>query len=298
MKNIMLTVLAVSLISCASTANMGNVVSFDDAIRDVTNNFAENIPAGSRIAILNFSSPSVRFSDFVVEELSTSLINRKSFVVVERKELDLVRKETKFQLSGDVSDETAKSIGKMLGAEYVIAGSFVNLKSFYRIRFAAINVESSAREAASSFDISAKDTSIGVFFEATRPASQSAGINGRWVYFDEDNVAFMLEFNGENYIFSASDAWFTKEELESFLTGKSALDFDEVYMGTITLTDSTIFLHYTGEDAEELKEWLKEGEGIFGFLEVELKYQRNGDRLTVSGVKDFNESGTFTFEKK
>ncbi|MDR1315911.1 MAG: CsgG/HfaB family protein [Spirochaetales bacterium] len=298
MKNILLTVFTISLISCVSTANMDNMVSFDDAIRNASNNFVENIPAGSRVAILNFNSPSVRFSDFVTEELSTSLINRKSFVIVERKELDVVRKEMKFQLSGEVSDETAKSIGKMLGAEYVISGSFVDLRSFYRIRFVAVNVESSAREAASSFDISAQDTSINAFFEAPRPESQSTGINGRWVYFDEDNEAFMLEFNGENYIFSASDAWFTKEELESFLAGKNALDFDVVCLGTVTLTDKTIFLHYTGDDLENLKEGLDEGEGIYGFLEIELKYQKNGERLTVSGVKGFNESGTYTFVKR
>jgi TolB-like protein len=117
----------------------------------------------------------------VIEELYTNLVNRSSLVIVDRKELDVVNKELIFQASGEVSDESAQSIGKMLGAEYVISGSIVDLKGSYRIRFAAINVESARREAASSYDISANDRNISAFFvKPDNSSSQKVSpINGR-----------------------------------------------------------------------------------------------------------------------
>jgi hypothetical protein len=47
-----------------------------------------------------------------------------------------------FQLSGEVSDETALSIGKMLGAQTIISGSIDLLGDVYRLRIRAIDVQS------------------------------------------------------------------------------------------------------------------------------------------------------------
>jgi hypothetical protein len=46
-----------------------------------------------------------------------------------------------FQLSGEVSDETAQSIGKMLGAQTVISGNIATVGNFYRLGIRAIKVE-------------------------------------------------------------------------------------------------------------------------------------------------------------
>jgi TolB-like protein len=288
--------LAILLIACASAGKTEDTISFDAAIINATNNFSANLPDGSRVAVLNFTSYSSRFSDFVIEELYTNLVNKSSFIVVDRKELNIVSKELKFQASGEVSDESAQSIGKMLGAEYVISGSIVDLKGFYRMRFVAINVETARREAASSYDISANDRNISAFF--ARPDSSSSSrkvssIDGRWTYFIEDEIGIILEFNGEDYIFSISDAWFSKQEFEAHLAGKQTLDFDIVCLGTVTLTDSTMFLHYNGEETED---W-PEGEAIYYFLGIELKYKISGDRLIVSGIQDLTESGNVIFTK-
>lgn len=295
-KAVLLIALTILLIACASVGKTEGTISFDDAIINATNNFETNLPNGSRVAVLNFTSYSTRFSDFVIEELYTSLVNRSSFIIVDRKELDVVNKELEFQASGEVSDESAQSIGKMLGAEYVISGSMVDLKGSYRIRFAAINVESARREAASSYDISANDRNISAFFVKpdNSSAQKASSINGRWIYFIEDEVGIILEFNGEDYIFSISDAWFSKQEFEAYLSGKQNLDFDVVCLGTITLTDSTMFLHYNGADAE----YFPKGEAIYSFLGIELNYKISGDRLIISGIFDLTESGNIIFTKK
>jgi len=49
-------------------------------------------------------------------------------------------------MSGDVSDETAQSIGKFLGAGLVITGQLTPLGGTYRYRTSAIHVEKATRD--------------------------------------------------------------------------------------------------------------------------------------------------------
>jgi TolB-like protein len=67
---------------------------------------------GTTVAVVNFSSPSAIFSDHVIEELIGELVKGKKLVVVDRRNLELIRAEMKLQLSGYVSDESMLSIGK------------------------------------------------------------------------------------------------------------------------------------------------------------------------------------------
>jgi len=43
--------------------------------------------------------------------------------VVDRQQLDLIRAELNFQMSGEVSDESAQSIGQMLGVQSIMSGT-------------------------------------------------------------------------------------------------------------------------------------------------------------------------------
>jgi formylglycine-generating enzyme required for sulfatase activity len=76
------------------------------------------------------------------------LVSARKLIVVDRSNLELIQEEMNFQLSGEVSDESAQAIGKKLGAQYIITGSFTGLGGTYRFRVYALNVESAARETA------------------------------------------------------------------------------------------------------------------------------------------------------
>ncbi|MDR1637290.1 MAG: CsgG/HfaB family protein, partial [Treponema sp.] len=62
------------------------------------------------------------------------------FKVVDRKSLDAIKSEQNFQYSGEVDDDSAVSIGKMLGASIVITGSVSGSGSTRRLRVKALNV--------------------------------------------------------------------------------------------------------------------------------------------------------------
>jgi hypothetical protein len=69
------------------------------------------------------------------------MVNDGKLIVVDRQNLELIQQEMRFQLSGEVSDETAQEIGRKLGAQYIISGSMTSLGNMYRMRVQAISVE-------------------------------------------------------------------------------------------------------------------------------------------------------------
>ena len=150
-----ITILAVLgiLCACASGGKKANIVNLDTAIKQSSKDINDSLSAGTKVALLNFSSESDVFSDYVLEEMSIALVKSKKLVVVDRKEIELIRKEMKFQMSGEVSDESAQQIGAMLGAQSIVSGSLVNMGETYRFRTKAINVKSAAIETSSSINV-------------------------------------------------------------------------------------------------------------------------------------------------
>jgi curli biogenesis system outer membrane secretion channel CsgG len=92
------------------------------------------------IAIVNVTSSSQDMAQFVAGELEVVLVNNQ-FPVVDRNRLDAIRQEQRLQLSGDVDDNTAISIGKFAGAKVVIIGDISGSGSLRRLRLRALNTE-------------------------------------------------------------------------------------------------------------------------------------------------------------
>jgi TolB-like protein len=149
------TILAVMgiLFSCASGGKKSTIANLDTAIQQASKEINDTLPAGTKVALLNFNSESDVFSDYVIEEMSIALVKGKKLIVVDRKEIELIRKEMNFQMSGEVSDESAQKIGIMLGAQSIVSGSLVNMGETYRFRTKAINVNSAAIETSSSISV-------------------------------------------------------------------------------------------------------------------------------------------------
>jgi len=102
------------------------------------------LPQKAKIALLNFESPTKTFSDYVLDELTSELLEVGKVTVVDRKNITAILNEMKFQYSGYVSDESMVSIGKMIGAQYIISGTLTDMKTHYRFRIRIINVETAA----------------------------------------------------------------------------------------------------------------------------------------------------------
>jgi len=121
-----------------------NAVSLNTGLSASEKYFEGRITKGTKLVVLNFKSSSPQLSEYIMEELTVHFVNSGFFTVVDRSNLELLQQEMAFQLSGEVSDETAQSIGKKLGAQTIISGSVEPMGDVFRLRIRAIAVESAA----------------------------------------------------------------------------------------------------------------------------------------------------------
>ena len=116
-------------------------IDLDVAIREAAAQMETRIPTGTMIALVSVASPSNAFSTQVLTRLESAVVGSGKLVVVDRANLDKVREEQGFQLSGEVDDESAKSIGRLLGAGAIVTGSLADLGDVYSLTLKAINIE-------------------------------------------------------------------------------------------------------------------------------------------------------------
>jgi len=150
------------LAQCATggSSTDGRIVSLDQAIRSASEHIQNTLKPGARVALLNFSSPTEGFSAYVLDELSELLVNGGKVMVVDRAELDLIRREERFQLSGEVSDATATRIGQKVGAQVIISGSLTGIGRTYRLRIRVLEVETAVVAASRSSDIDPREVRV------------------------------------------------------------------------------------------------------------------------------------------
>jgi TolB-like protein len=132
------------LILCAAAGFAQNVVTLDQALGAMTEYFTGRLPAQSKIVILNMTSTSDRLSEYIIEELTVNFVNDGKLMVVDRQNLDIIRQEMNFQMSGEVDEASAQEIGRKLGAQTIISGSINLLGDVYRMRVRAISVQTAA----------------------------------------------------------------------------------------------------------------------------------------------------------
>jgi hypothetical protein len=92
------------------------------------------------IAVVSIASSDIDAAEFVVDELAYIIVSSGNFRVVDRKSLETIRSEQNFQTSGEVDDDSAVSIGKLLGANNVITGSISGSGSTRRLRLKVLDV--------------------------------------------------------------------------------------------------------------------------------------------------------------
>ena len=155
MKRIVYILFPLLLVSCLSTSNIDSSLStLDEAVNICISGLSRNLKTGTAIALLQFESPMENLSQYLIDDFNEKINKMELFIVLARnKDLEIVFAEQEFQLSGYVSDESSVSIGKILGAQSVITGSFDDLGRFYQLRLKVINVETGILEYSNSIRI-------------------------------------------------------------------------------------------------------------------------------------------------
>ena len=116
-------------------------IGIEGAVARASVLFVGELKKGSTLAVISISSNNADLAGFAIDELEYQLVTAKQFTIVDRKTLDAVRLEQNFQLSGDVSDQSAVTIGNMLGASIVITGNITGFGNTQRITLKALDVK-------------------------------------------------------------------------------------------------------------------------------------------------------------
>jgi len=116
-------------------------ISLDAALADIVSYYVGNLPAKTKIALVNFEAEAPLLSDYVFEELWIHFEDSRSFVLIDRQNLELIQKELEYQHSGMVSDESRQLIGHQFGAQTLVYGSITPIGNEYRLIVRATDVE-------------------------------------------------------------------------------------------------------------------------------------------------------------
>jgi TolB-like protein len=147
--------------------------TLDEALQSANRYLEERLQAGSKVVILNFQTEYVDLSNYIIDELTTLVVNGGRITAVDRQNLDMIRQEMNLQSSGEVSDESAQAIGRMLGAQTIISGSVQRLGDGYRLRVRAISVETATIQGMQNYNIRTDDSLMAALVGA-RPTGRTA----------------------------------------------------------------------------------------------------------------------------
>jgi len=178
--------MAIVLLVLGSSIIHAQTVSLDNAIKGAVDEITYSLKRGNKVAVLSVRANSGRMSNYIIEELISNIVSQRTITVVDRAQLDLIQEEMNFQMSGEVSDASAQAIGKKLGAQSIITGSFESLGNYYRFRVRVIEVETAAIQVTYSANV-ANDGVVASLL-GNNAAAMPATANAPAVRYGEYNV--------------------------------------------------------------------------------------------------------------
>ncbi|MCL1992208.1 MAG: penicillin-binding protein activator LpoB [Spirochaetes bacterium] len=155
-------------------AARAGLAELDSVIREISDSLNQNLEPGNILMFLYIQSSYPALSEYIVEELISNTVNDRVFSVVDRQQLDDIRAELDFQMSGEVSDESAQSIGRMLGAQIIVSGTVSRIGGVYSLRVRALDVETARIEG--QFNRNVSETVIASLLQTPAPAAVAANV--------------------------------------------------------------------------------------------------------------------------
>lgn len=163
-----------------------------------------------RIVIMDFKADGVQAAtaNRVSELIRTEMINSGEFLIIERKQMDMIFKEQGFQKTGCTDESCAVEIGRLLSARKILIGTVMKLGETIIINGRIVDVEKGVAEFGEKQDaVSEKDlfNAVTLFTEKL-----TARIQGREVtdsYGQGKGVKGEINYDSPNYHSPAKAAW-------------------------------------------------------------------------------------------
>jgi hypothetical protein len=125
----------------------------DKAVKNAVDALYSKLPPGANIMIIKTNSAERNMLDYVADQMIKSLVQAGKLNVVDRSNLALVNAEQQYQLSGNVDDNSAVSIGRQLGVQYMAICWISGEKSLRRLNLKTLNIETTQIVYQTDFEI-------------------------------------------------------------------------------------------------------------------------------------------------
>ena len=135
-------IILLAVLFCIGLNSIYAQVSLDRAIRREASFIIKTVPAESITAIVSVNSDNANLSNNIITKLADNVINnKKEITFVSRDRLSEMRQEINFQYSDEVSEEMRVSIGKRLGAQFIVTGAVTEAGTYYNLNIQILDVE-------------------------------------------------------------------------------------------------------------------------------------------------------------
>jgi hypothetical protein len=114
----------------------------EDALARAAKDAIKNVPVNSTIAIIYITANDQAVIDFISGELEFIWV-KEGYIICDRTQLNILRQELNFQISGEVDDSSAISIGKFIGANVIVTGRVDGNNNLRRLRLRILNTQTS-----------------------------------------------------------------------------------------------------------------------------------------------------------
>jgi hypothetical protein len=125
----------------------------DKAVKNAIDTLNAKLPAGANIMIMKTNSTERNMLDYVVNQMTKTVVQAGKLKVVDRSNQALINAEQQYQLSGNVDDNSAVSIGHQLGVQYIVICWISGEKSLRRLNQKVLNIETAQITDQADFEI-------------------------------------------------------------------------------------------------------------------------------------------------
>jgi hypothetical protein len=125
----------------------------DKAVKNAIDTLNAKLPAGANITIMKTNSTERNLLDYVVNQMTKTVVQTGRLNVVDRSNQALINAEQQYQLSGNVDDDSAVSIGHQLGVQYIVICWISGEKSLRRLNQKVLNIETAQITDQADFEI-------------------------------------------------------------------------------------------------------------------------------------------------
>ena len=117
--------------------------TLETAILSAVAKISRDLPAGVTVAVINFSSDSEKLNEHVLNELYGAILRNRRVTPVQsnQRQFQNIQDELRSYMEGEMDRESARSIGRLMGAQYLVTGSLERIGSEYRIQFTAVDMD-------------------------------------------------------------------------------------------------------------------------------------------------------------